>query len=76
VRPGEQLLAAHDLRQQFVPLARRAGLRDQVGAHDRCRHVRFDQQPAAELLHDSIRGRGFGVLGLVDGIGDLEVIVT
>lgn len=26
---------------------------------------------AAELLHDSIRGRGFGVLGLVDGIGDL-----
>jgi MFS family permease len=26
---------------------------------------------AAELLHDSIRGRGFGLLGLVDGIGDL-----
>ncbi len=26
---------------------------------------------AAELLHDSIRGRGFGVLGLVDGVGDL-----
>jgi len=26
---------------------------------------------AAELLHDSVRGRGFGVLGLVDGIGDL-----
>jgi MFS family permease len=26
---------------------------------------------AAELLHDSIRGRGFGVLGVVDGIGDL-----
>ena len=25
----------------------------------------------AELLHDSIRGRGFGLLGLVDGIGDL-----
>jgi sugar phosphate permease len=22
-------------------------------------------------LHDSIRGRGFGILGLVDGIGDL-----
>jgi hypothetical protein len=55
VLPGEQLLAAHDLRQQFVPLARRAGLRDQVGAHDRCRHVRFDQQPAAELLHDDHR---------------------
>ena len=26
---------------------------------------------AAELLHDSVRGRGFGLLGLVDGIGDL-----
>jgi MFS family permease len=26
---------------------------------------------AAELLHDSIRGRGFGLLGLVEGIGDL-----
>jgi MFS family permease len=26
---------------------------------------------AAELLHESIRGRGFGLLGLVDGIGDL-----
>jgi MFS family permease len=26
---------------------------------------------AAELLHDSIRGRGFGLVGLVDGIGDL-----
>lgn len=26
---------------------------------------------AAELLHDSIRGRGFGLLGLVDGVGDL-----
>ncbi len=26
---------------------------------------------AADLLHDSIRGRGFGFLGLVDGIGDL-----
>jgi MFS family permease len=26
---------------------------------------------AAELLDDSIRGRGFGLLGLVDGVGDL-----
>jgi MFS family permease len=26
---------------------------------------------AAELLHESVRGRGFGLLGLVDGIGDL-----
>lgn len=26
---------------------------------------------AAELLHDHIRGRGFGLVGLVDGIGDL-----
>jgi MFS family permease len=26
---------------------------------------------AAELLDESIRGRGFGLLGLVDGIGDL-----
>jgi MFS family permease len=26
---------------------------------------------AAELLHDSVRGRGFGLLGLVDGVGDL-----
>jgi MFS family permease len=25
----------------------------------------------AELLHDSIRGRGYGILGLVEGIGDL-----
>lgn len=31
---------------------------------------------AAELLHDSIRGRGFGVLGLVDGIGDLVASVV
>ena len=26
---------------------------------------------AAELLDPSVRGRGFGLLGLVDGIGDL-----
>ena len=26
---------------------------------------------AAELLHPGVRGRGFGLLGLVDGIGDL-----
>lgn len=26
---------------------------------------------ASELIHESIRGRGFGLLGLVDGIGDL-----
>jgi len=26
---------------------------------------------AAELLPDNIRGRGFGLIGLVDGLGDL-----
>jgi MFS family permease len=31
---------------------------------------------AAELLDPSIRGRGFGLLGLVDGVGDLESSVV
>ncbi len=30
-----------------------------------------ESSPAAELLDPSIRGRGYGLLGLVDGIGDL-----
>lgn len=31
---------------------------------------------AAELLDDSVRGRGFGLLGLIDGIGDLVSSLT
>src|SRR5258708_30379445 len=53
-RPGERpdRLSSRDLRQKFLALGFRSGLRDDPPREHDCFEERLDHEMAAELLHD------------------------